>query len=213
MLQYGDGFNVYICTINTDTFEARDVRIIKPPSPSLTFKNEDGRCKNFVPFINQKNQLNFIYSFSPFIVIDDKGNVLVNTQYDLSFFTDKYGPIRGGSPSYYHEGFYYTFTHSCFKDHSDEKVYTIACAKHTETELLEITRHPIVIGQKLNFRNKDTPCGTSAVVFVAGAIRMTDGWLISYGVNDFCNCTLVIKDREVDYSLSQVIEIKKPHII
>jgi predicted GH43/DUF377 family glycosyl hydrolase len=217
MMNFTDGFNMYVCQIDLATFRATDIKILKPPTMYKTLNSDaDGRQKNWTPFIS-RNKVNYVYSFNPFVVLDDKSNVLVKKNYDLSFYTKKYGNIRGGTPSLPYKDGYLCFTHSVFTDRG-KKTYGISCAYHTDKQLIAIGRNLLIMGDDYCLDEEDpdkpdTPCGTARVVFASGAVKTDTGYKVSYGVNDRMNYCMDISDEEIEWSLEEVMASDMQQII
>lgn len=215
LMTFGDGFNMYYSTFDPDHLvDSLTYSILKPPSPAI-FPNVDGREKNWTPFIDLSGLPRLIYSLEPFVVLDLSGRVLSNIHSNISFYADRYGDPRGGTPSYEfpeygHKDAMITFFHSkilrkgCPHPQGERHVYFTGAAVHTSDKLLALSRHPLIAGSPMNDRTKTSPCALSEVVFPAGAIRTKKGFMISYGANDIENRILEISVPEILFNITDI---------
>ena len=188
---YTDGLTIGVAKLDLDcnTIYSHYLK-----TPNVTFKNTDGREKNWIPFICD-NSIYILYGTEPLIYFKllDTGTLLV---FDCIFDMAKsikwnFGYIRGGAPpcEYTKDSLLWCF-HSTktFNSYVKEKaIHYMFSVYVTENifpfNVIKICKLPLLIGipahasKRLSLQHH--------VVYPCGIIKFGEGWRISMGINDY----------------------------
>lgn len=181
-LSYTDGYQMAQAKINPETLQAVESFYIDKSGLQQTEKNW--------VFFSHDKQLYSVYNTAPheiFAMDGAKWNRLYVHDWNPEW---KYGTIRGGTPPVKVGDRYYSFFHSAVgvKHRGIEGRQYFMGAYSFEARPpfrpLSITKEPLLVGEWVDDM---IPRLSNAifVVFPSGAIRKNNGWLISFGYNDY----------------------------
>jgi predicted GH43/DUF377 family glycosyl hydrolase len=208
LLVFTDGFNMFSTILSPededDIITSGDLLYPMKPPPYFRVPKPvgcDTREKNWTPFM-VNNEIRFIYSFSPFVVMDQHGIISDYSKNSVEWYTSQYGMIRGGTPSIpFKDPLWITFTHSSIAT-NEGRCYFMGFAIHDSDELLFINRTPLLSTSFPRVGRMNIP-SDHAVVFPSGVIQTNTGWDVSFGHNDREN-------RIVSVTLEEVEWLKEP---
>jgi hypothetical protein len=199
---YTDGLTIGVAKLDLD---CNTVYSHYLKTPNVTFKNSDGREKNWIPFIYE-DSIHILYGTDPLVYfkLKDTGTKL---EYDILYnlaktITWNYGYIRGGAPpcEYTKNSLLWCF-HSTkiFDSHVKSKaIHYMFGVYVTENkfpfDLIKFCRLPLLIG--IASHASETLSLQHHVVYPCGVIKTKQGWRISMGINDYKIAFLDITEKD-----------------
>lgn len=200
-LSYTDGYQMAQAKINPDTLQAVESFYIEKPDKQRTEKNWI--------FFSHEGDLYSVYNTSPheiFKMNGPKWERAYSTEWKTSW---KYGVIRGGTSPVLIGDRYVSFFHSALgvKHRGIEGRQYFMGAYTFESKPpfrpLSITKEPIIVGEWVD-DNIPRLSNAIFVVFPSGAIRKDNGWLVSFGYNDYRCRYVEITDTELENNMIEL---------
>lgn len=194
-LSYTDGYQMAQAKINPDTLEAQNSFYIEKPSVSRTEKNWI--------FFEADGKLYCIYNTAPHIIFEMDGKnwtEVVRTNYVNSW---RWGEIRGGTPPQRYGDYFLSFFHSAVdsrnKGMGSRQYFMGAYLFESQFPFkpVAMTKDPLIAGEDMS-PHIPRLSNRIYVVFPNGKYRTDDGWMISFGYNDYQCRFIEIKDALLD---------------
>lgn len=164
---------------------ARSLHLVRPERPIEKNWTFFGECLEYAVYAPQPHRV--------LSLVEEGGERLVfkelsRRDWGDTFFSRRYGPLRGGAPPVLDGGHYTSFCH-CVVPTALGYRYFAAAYRFSATPPFEVLAQPCTVlglarttGRGLA-KSSFNPA-TEHVVYPAGALRQGEDWLIAYGLND-----------------------------
>ena len=210
LIAYTDSSEVLMASLSRN-LEIMDSWTLKRPYNPVKWSPE----KNWAVF-EHNEELHAVYRICPHSIVKIVGSN-VTPEHSTSEHTKdgihtsfwKYGHPRGGASPVLHKGKWFHFFHSSvihdnpgFNRNGKVKQYHCGLYVFNDVPPFSVcakTKEPIILYTFPNEFEKDRPSQHN-VVFPCGATRALsdDGWIISYGVNDYRLRITYVSDESID---------------
>jgi predicted GH43/DUF377 family glycosyl hydrolase len=200
-LSYCDGYQMGQAKIDPETRQATESFYLDKPVSGRTEKNWT--------FFQSGKKLLSVYNSNPHTIFEMDGAKHKEIYSHLWKNDWNYGEIRGGTSPILIGDRFISFFHSSLpislKGHQGRQYFMGAYEFESVAPYrpIRITKEPIISGEVIDF-NIPRLSNLIYVVFPAGAIRQDNGWLISYGYNDYRCHFHEITDVELESNMVEL---------
>jgi predicted GH43/DUF377 family glycosyl hydrolase len=192
-LCYTDAHEVALAKLNDDLTTAKSFYLERPW--------QHGRPEKNWTFFEHEERMLAVYSLMPHRIVEVEGTqskFVYESKWDPEW---SWGELRGGSSPVLHNGLYWSFFHSSINIREESYgpirqylmgVYAFDSKPPFRPVL--ISKKPLLAGEEEQHQH-DRP-SQHYVVFPCGAMRIPQGWLVTFGDND-CRCRMAFFDDAI----------------